>query len=201
MLGGLLVAVAFVAAFSATRPQDVPAPPNWVVVTRDLAPGDRLSSADLALAPAALDPTQAALAFSSPDDAVGASVLGPMGAGELLQRGSVRTDRSEGTATHDVAVALPLDRALAGRLQLGERVDVLATAGSGPTAETAVAAPGALVLTLDRPTDAVGPSATVTITLGLSSADEARAVVHGASTGSVTLVRPPTVGVADGGQS
>jgi len=190
LLGGLLVAVAFVAAFAVTRPQDVPPPPDWVIVTRDVGPGERLEAADLALAPAALDPAQASAAFPAIEEVAGAGVLGPLRAGELLQRGSIRVDGT-GSTTHDVALALPVERALAGRLQLGERVDVLTTAGSGPTAETEVAAPEALVLTIDQPTDDMGPAATVTVTLGLRSAEESLAVVHGAATGVVTLTRPP----------
>ncbi|MBS4103013.1 SAF domain-containing protein [Tsukamurella paurometabola] len=98
-----------------------------VIAARELGPGGRLTGDDLALrtVPAELAPQDA---LTSPGDAVGRSVTGPVGAGEILTGRRVLTDRTAGQirpGARLVPVSLQ-DSATMDLLRAGDVVDVVA---------------------------------------------------------------------------
>ncbi len=98
-----------------------------LVAARELGPGGRLTGEDLAVrtVPAELAPQDA---LTEPDDAVGRSVTGPVGAGEILTGRRVLTDRTAGhirPGSRLVPVSLQ-DAATMDLLRAGDVVDVVA---------------------------------------------------------------------------
>ncbi|NMD55088.1 MULTISPECIES: SAF domain-containing protein [Tsukamurella] len=98
-----------------------------LVAARELGPGGRLTGEDLVLrtVPAELAPQDA---LTGPDDAVGRSVTGPVGAGEILTSRRVLTDRTAGhirPGARLVPVSLQ-DSATMDLLRAGDVVDVVA---------------------------------------------------------------------------
>ncbi|MGZ9828857.1 SAF domain-containing protein [Tsukamurella ocularis] len=98
-----------------------------LVAARDLGPGGRLAGDDLAVrtVPAELAPQDA---LTGPGDAVGRSVTGPVGAGEILTSRRVLTDRTAGhirPGARLVPVSLQ-DSATMDLLRAGDIVDVVA---------------------------------------------------------------------------
>ncbi|MCA0156665.1 SAF domain-containing protein [Tsukamurella sp. M9C] len=98
-----------------------------LVAARELGPGGRLTVEDLAVrtVPAELAPQDA---LTGPDDAVGRSVTGPVGAGEILTGRRVLTDRTAGyirPGSRLVPVSLQ-DAATMDLLRAGDVVDVVA---------------------------------------------------------------------------
>ncbi|WP_019200686.1 RcpC/CpaB family pilus assembly protein [Tsukamurella sp. 1534] len=106
-----------------------PSGPQAEVLTaaRELGPGGKLTEADVRLrtVPAELAPQDA---LSAADEAVGRSVTGPVGAGEILTDRRVLTDRTAGQirpGARLVPVALE-DSATMDLLRPGDVVDVVA---------------------------------------------------------------------------
>lgn len=192
-LGGLLVTLAALGTYVAATTDGDAGTVGAVVASRDLPPGTRLAAADLALSEVRLGPATARRVYADPHLVVGAVTLAPIAAGELVQAGAVSRD---GDGSRHVSFAIEAARALAGRLGAGDRVDVLATFGSGPEAETAVVAARALVVAVDEGGGALGGAGLV-VTVAVPSDEAARAVAHAASAASLTLVRATGAGPAD----
>jgi SAF domain len=183
-IGGLLVALAAIGAYVLAMPNHA-APPAYVVVTHEVAPGSHLDDSDLATVPIDLPPDVAAASFTDPSALRGAIALAPIGPGELVQAGAV--GRSPLTP-FEMSLSLDGDRALDGRLVAGERVAVMATYGTGADAVTLTVASSALVERISKPTGlAIGTEDVVT--LGLPIETDMQAVVHAARAGELTLVR------------
>ena len=78
-----------------------------VVARRDLDPGVRLTADDLEARAVELSPELAGATFTGPDQLVGATTLGPLAAGEVVQRGGVR---SAGSGSDGPQFSFPVDR-------------------------------------------------------------------------------------------
>jgi len=188
VVGGLLVALAAVGVFAAwTGATDEPTRP--VVVARgDVRPGDVLDPADLEVRELDIPDALASSAYSDPAGLVGAVAVAPLAEGDLVQHSAVveRAAGAEGAAA-ELSFAIDSDRAVDGRLQVGERVDVLATFGTGIDAETEVVVQGAQVLSATRDDRGVG-AVRLVLTLGLDG-DDVVALTHAVRAGEVTVVR------------
>lgn len=188
VVGGFLIAVAVVGTFatisSAGDDHRVP----LVVARDDLAVGDRIAEGDLAVARLDVPPFVRARGFRSPDLIVGATVLGPIARGELVQASSVARHANAPPGLH---VSFPVEaaRAVDGTLREGEAVDVLVTYGQGETASTEVVARTARVVRTRTPGGVLRDDRTLVVTLAVATAEDATAVAHAANAGEVTIVR------------
>jgi len=189
VVGGFLVALSALGIYSAYSRAAAGPTTSFVVARRDVAVGSRLTPDDLALDVMELPDTIAnGSAFRSEALLVGATTVGPVRKGDLVQASDVVEKRS-GPEELEVSFALESSRAVAGSLRSGELVDVLATFGAGGDAYTVTVVRHARVLDA-RP--AGGPLAggdTDIIRLALTSAADALAVTHAVNVGDVTLVR------------
>lgn len=204
-VGGLLVALAVLGALTVSD-RGGPTRMPVVVPARAIGPGTVLGEADLTVVTVAEDPVVARSTFRDPAEVIGATTLGPVGAGEPLTRGDVlrRPPGTDAAPAYEVSVLVPPERAVGGTIKVGERLGVLWTTRSDDGRPRTVAvASRAVVVGLGPVTDLGG--STLLVTLGLDSYDEAAAVAHAAATGDVTLLRGgavPGAGVAaDGGAS
>lgn len=189
VVGGFLVALAAVGVFAAHRRAEAPPTTSFVVLDRALAPGDEVGEADVRLAAIDLPPAQAAVTYTDPSAVVDAVATHALAAGQLLTRTDVR-ETAGYTAPGEVSFPVAVSRALGGSLQAGERVDVLATFGTGPGAYTTTVVRDALVIHHGDATGFAGAD-TVDVRLGVGSRGEAMALAHAVTVADVFLVRAP----------
>ena len=201
IVGGLLVSTAALAAFLAASGASGSPQQSVVVSRRALAVGERLDSSTLATTTVDTRTAESLRAFLSVDALAGAVALAPIGEGELVQRSAVLTGGPT-EPTRQFSFPVDRERALNGDLRAGERVDVLATYGSGSDATTTVLARDANVIRVaDAKTGSLGSSGKLIVTLALTSPDQLLDAVHAAQVASITVVRSTLAGETIGTQS
>jgi Flp pilus assembly protein CpaB len=192
IIGGLLVTLAAVGTFAAYT-AGTTGPSHRYVVARDpLAVGTVLHAEDLRIVAGDLPDDVAVEAFTDPGALEGAVALAPLAANQLVAPSQVRIAAVADARgpTHELAVAFERDKALDGRIQPGERVDLVTTYGTGTDAYTTVVARRTPVLDVDSGArSTVGSSTKVTLTLALASELEVLEVAHAVEVGKVVVVR------------
>lgn len=189
VVGGFLVALAAVGTFaaylSATTDQSV----RYVVARQALRVGQRLEPSDLSTEPMRLSGSvENGLAFRDPGALIGAVVVGPVRAGELIEAGDVSLG-SRGLGNRQLAFSVPLSHAVDGALQAGDRVDILATYGTGTDSSTYLVAASVEVVSATESSSATSDGEpAVVVTLSVSTATESVALVQAANAAQVTLV-------------
>lgn len=186
VVGGLLVAAAAVGLFAAASSSGQGPAQRYLVARQDLPAGTRLQASDLELAPMELSPALEARVFDRAEPVVGATLLAPLGAGELLQSSVVVARRGD-AASRELSFTLERGGVSPGVKQ-GERADLLATYGSGNEAFTAVVVRQALLVGIERPRTTSGEGPT-TITVSVDDPADALALAHAIQLGKLTLVR------------
>lgn len=186
--GGFLVALSALGLFTAYAQATAGPTTSYVVARHDVALGTQLSEDDLVRLPMELPAAVADHAvFDRTAAVVGATTIGPIRKGELVQAGDLVRKRS-GSAELEVSFEIEPARALAGSLRPGETVDVLATFGAGADAYTVVVVQGARVLASASTGNALTTGADV-VSLAVASSDAALALTHAVNAGEITLVR------------
>ena len=189
VVGGFLVALAAVGMFSAYTSATAEPTTNYVVAARDLVPGDRIDETAVRLVAINLPEEQRSRSYDSIAPLVDATVVEPVVEGELLQEGSlIATGAEPGTRT--VSFAIEPARAINAKLKAGERVDVLATFGTGGEACTHLIAASIPIVAISEGTGSlVGEQGALTVTVQVADAQEGISVAHAANAGAMTLVR------------
>ncbi len=189
MVGGLLVATSVVGIFAAYQGANGGPSASYVVVAEDLAIGTPLDGSVLELSAIDLPRAIAARAYRDPSELVGQVTVAPLADGDLVQASSV-VEAGAGAPAHELSFALDTDRVVNGRLDAGERVDVLVTYGTGTDAFTEAVVRNARVSEVDG-----GDGTTFTtsgrtvLTLALPQGSDALALTHAVRAGEVTVVR------------
>jgi Flp pilus assembly protein CpaB len=202
ILGGLLVTVAVLGTFAAVRSSSAAPEQRYVVATRSVDVGERITRADLDVVALDLPSGVAAHAFTDVAALDGAVALAPLRAGSLVGASQVRTgpgvDGIDGPS-QELSLRLPREQAVDGTLDRGEWVDVVATYGSGPEAVTHVIARDAAVTSIGAVDDAgLGDDGGITLTLQLPDDDTVLRLVHAKDVATITLVRATRGGSTDG---
>lgn len=200
MIGALLVSVAALVTYLAVEGSGSSNRRTVVVASRAIAPGERLDASAL-VTESIDDGPLSSHAFADPTPLVGAVTLAPIAEGELVQRSAVQSAVTS-TPAREFSFPVDRDRALNGDLRPGERVDVLATYGSGNDSTTVVLSRDARVVRIaDARSGAIGSSARLILTLALSSADQLLDTAHAAQTAAITVVRTTLAGDTSGARS
>jgi hypothetical protein len=187
VLGGLLVAASVVGLYYASTLADSGPRQSWVVARHALPPGARLVADDLGRVAIDLPPTVAARAFHEPSELVGATLIAPLAAGDLVQA-SVVVAKPSAPASREVTFTVP--RALLGAsVEAGERVDIVATYGTGADAFSTVVMRQAVIVDLNRGNARVSDEGEVAVTVAVEDPNDAIALVHASQVAKVTLVR------------
>lgn len=185
VVGGFLVAAALVGLFAAYARVEGGPSQSFVVARHPLAAGSRLEASDLVLEPMDLPPGAAARAFGRVSDLVGTTLLSPFEKGELLQASAVAATPTGGAGR---VVSFPVDRSRLGRVKQGERVDVLATYGTGIEAYTAVVLDEALVTEIDRGDASLGDGGSTVLTVAVDDPTDELAMAHALQVAKLTVV-------------
>ncbi len=187
VVGGLLVAVAAVGMFAASSRSGAGPRHSYAVTTHALAAGARLQSSDLELVAMDLGPALRAHAFETAQVLLGATLIAPLGSGELLQASAVVARKGD-AASRELSFTLERGQVSPG-VKEGERADLLATWGIGNDAFTSVVVPQALIVAIDRPRSSSGDSGPATVTVSVDDPVEVLALAHAVQLAKITLVR------------
>jgi Flp pilus assembly protein CpaB len=187
VLGGLLVAAAAIGTFAAWSGADAAPSTTYVVAARDLPVGRVVTGDDLDLVALDAPPSMAQQAFADTELVVGQRTVAPLQTGELVQRSAVVVPEGA-DGGRQVSFAIEAADALAGTLEEGEVVDLLATFGaSASTSTTEVVASGAVVARLTEGEGASSGELVVLVTL--PRAADVLAVTDAIRQGALTIVR------------
>ena len=196
MVGGVLVAAAAVGLFAAATTAGRQPGHPYVVAERALTAGTRLEAGDLTLAQIELPPTLRARAFDDASALAGATLLAPLGSGELIQISAVIAG---GTTAGSRELTFTVERGRIGpTIRDGERIDLLATYGTGDDAYTLVAGRDLPVITVDRTRVGVGETSPVFVTVAVGDQAQEVALSHAAQVGKLTVVRTTGAAPTDG---
>ncbi len=185
VVGGLLVAAAAVGLFAAYARVEGGPSQSFVVARHPIAAGTRLEASDLSLEPMELSTAVAGRAFERVSDLVGTTLLTPMEKGELLQASAVALTPPGGAGR---VVSFPVEQGRLGRLKQGERIDVLATYGSGTDAYTAIVLRRALVTQVERGGSSLGDSGPTVLTVAVETPADELAMAHALQLAKLTVV-------------
>ena len=198
VLGALLITLAAVGAFAISQRGDGEASTRYVVVTKAIVPGARIDAGSLATRAMELDEDVAAQAFRDVQQVVGSVALGPMSAGQLLQRAEVATPNKldgEVLVGHELTFPVERDR-VPENLRRGERVAVLATYGTGNDARTTTTVQQAIVLGFENDGDAIGTKRSARLTVLVGDPSMVIETAHASQAADITIVRTTQADVA-----
>lgn len=190
VVGGLLVAASAVGVFAAYGSANAGPTDQYVVVTADVSPGERLTSGHLELVSIDLPGGQRSVAFTEPDLLVGAVATSRMVSGQLVQQSDVAKQVGVGELAQ-ISVPVEPGSAMNGSrdfLREDERVDVIVTHTQGGTPVTITVAQDALVVKVMTGDRELGTSGQLTVVLAVPP-DELEAIAGAAATGRITLAR------------
>lgn len=189
VVGASLITVSVVGltyAFSATSRTVTTA---VLVPSADIPPDQALVPSDFTSLKLALPKALAGSFIADPSELVGKVGLSMLKQGQPVepQELSIAPPNADRVLTLEV----PSAQAVEGELIPGDRVDVLATYGTGASATTITAGQSVLVLTSQalQGSFASGGSRTISITLAATSYTEAMAIAQAQIAAKVTLVR------------
>jgi Flp pilus assembly protein CpaB len=198
IVGGLLVTAAMLGTLVMSDRSDRP-PDTVLVAQRDIRVGEPLTAHDVVARRATLPDDARSGTVSDPSVLDGAVALAPLQAGDLVRASAVLSAGSSDAAAtaHEYALAVERERALDGDIARGERVDVLATYGTGDGAYTVVTASRAEVIDVGEASGGLGEGDRLVVVLGLGDGGEVIQTAHASVAATVTLVRATRAGPSD----
>lgn len=188
VVGALLVVLAALGTFATYLEATAPPTDEWLVASRHIARGQVVQEADLAIVRVDLAPGQAGSVIGGArwGEVVGTTAAVPIDQGAFILGASLQ--RAEQFAGELFSFAIPSERALSGQLVEGMSVDMVATYGGGPAAETAYVVRGVEVTHATGATGTFG-GGQVLVTLLLSGTSAVQRVAHALGGAEVWLVR------------
>jgi Flp pilus assembly protein CpaB len=194
VVGALLMSVAAVGVLAALRSAGDPSGRPIVVAAADLPIGHRLEATDLRVQRGELPDAARGAGFDTAAAVVGAVTVAPLRAGDVVQRSAVLAPDQQpvdGTGGRAFSFSVERERALDGALQRGERVDVLATYGTGDSAFTNVVARDVTIDDTDAGgrANSIGANTKITFTVALANGDDVLRLAHATQVAAITLVR------------
>jgi Flp pilus assembly protein CpaB len=195
LLGGLLIAVAMVGAVALARASGAPETVPVVVARTALSPWDPLGPQNLAIRHLALPDELIDTTYADPAVLAGTVSRSHLAPGEVLQRGGVveaTAAQRAAAPAREISLRIDLDRAVDGRLEAGDRFDVLATYGNGVEALTFVVLSDVPVLSVARTEGGVASARSLVLTLALEDRLQTLTLAHAVDNADVTVVRTTT---------
>lgn len=187
VVGALLVAVAAVGMFAASSRSSERPGHSYAVTSHAMAVGARIQDADLEFVAMDLRPGLRANAFESRQVLLGATLVAPLSAGELVQASAVVARKGD-AASRELTFLLERGRVGPG-VKEGERADLVATYGTGTEAFTSVVVRQALIVAIERARSSSGESGAATVTVSIDDPNDSLALAHAIQLAKITLVR------------
>ncbi|MDQ6697168.1 MAG: RcpC/CpaB family pilus assembly protein [Actinomycetota bacterium] len=189
VVGGLLVAVAAVGVFAAWSGANHGPTTRYVVAAHTNSAGTVLQRADLKTVAIDLPDAVASRSFANVSGLDDAVTLGPLEAGELVQSGNVLPGRTS-KPRPEISFGIDAERAVAGTLRPGDRIDILVTYGTGAGSVTQVVSTDATVLAVDGGNrNGLSDARRQVLSVALASSDNILEVTNAARAGEITVAR------------
>ncbi len=189
VVGGLLVAVAAVGVFAAWSGANKGPTTRYVVAAHTVAAQTVLEPDDLKTVAIDLPDVVAGRSFSSTGALVRSVTLGPLETGELVQSGNVLPGRTA-KRRPEFSFGIDAERAVAGSLRAGDRVNVLVTYGTGTGSVTQLVSPDAQVLAVDGGArNGLSDSRRQVLTVALGASGDILELTNAARAGELTVAR------------
>jgi hypothetical protein len=208
VVGALLVTAAAVGTFAVHLNAIAEAETEYLVALASAEPGTRFASVDEVRATfgsAGVELTaplaERAIPVSEIEGLVGHTLVAPLERGDLVSRTAVVEDGGVAPAQ---TMSFPVGRtaAVGGALRAGERVDVLATYGSGEAAYTAFVVRGVPLLRVSAPdgssVPAAGGGSDLTLTVAVTELEDVQRLGHAVSVADLFVTRSTAVTGDDG---
>ncbi|MDQ3385734.1 MAG: SAF domain-containing protein [Actinomycetota bacterium] len=187
VVGGFLVAAASVGTFAAYTTASTGPGHAFVVLTRDVSTGERLSAGDVSLVPGDLPAAQRRTVLTDLDVATGAVAVSPLREGQLLATSDV-VELAGVDGRGQLSIPVEPARANNGQLTPGELVDVIATSTAAGSTSTETIADDAVVVRVFTGDQRLGSTSSVVVTLSLA-AEELEPVADAAAGAVISLAR------------
>jgi Flp pilus assembly protein CpaB len=169
---------------------------SYVVASRPIAAGTRIQAADLTTEPMDLPRRVQARAFDAPAVLVGATAVTKLEVGELVQPSAVVAKGGDDPGRE---LSFPVERGrLSSTLEEGERVDLLATFGSGNESFTTVVLRNAQVVSIERAKPGLGDNGAAVLGVTVDDDNDEVALAHAIQQGKLTVVRTTGASPATG---
>ncbi len=146
--------------------------------TRDIAPGEQITAADLAVVEVSTPAGAALVAETSRGSVVGQRAAVGIPKGALLAPGSVRSGPAVDAASAVVAIVVAPGTSPVADLRTGDRVEVVGVASAGPDSEPQVLAEGDVIAV--NPIKS-GPTTSGSVSVSVRVPKDASAAVAGAA--------------------
>lgn len=185
VLGGLLVAASAVGLFAAYAQASARHKTTYVVARHAVAPGTQLGPSDLTLSAMDLPPELRSRAFRRVTEVAGTTLVAPLAAGELVQASALVASRPGSAAR---VLSFPVERSHLGPVKPGERIDVVATFGTGADAYTTIVLSQAQIVEVDQSKSALGDTGSVVLTVGVDDPADEVALAHAVQLAKLTVV-------------
>jgi hypothetical protein len=187
-IGGLLVVLAGMGLYLASVRATSTPTATYVVAARDLNEGQILTEGDLATVLGEANTAISANSFTAKTPLIGAVVLGPISAGELIQGSIVQRG---GLSLREMSFPVPRTQALNGSLDAGDRIDVVSV---GSTDQASTILSDVKVTNVSGGGLEVDTSDTLVITVSFSNETDQVALAGALASGKVFIVRANDTG-------
>lgn len=196
VVGALLVAAAAVGVFAAQLRATAEPSTRYLVAAADIDAGTRVDAGNLETLfghlPLELAPATAerSILLEARDQLIGHVITSPLSRGDLVSRTAVAADASV-PDHHAISFAVAASDAVAGDLRRGQRVDVVATYGSGSDAFTTYVVVGAPLVSIATDDGGFGSDARRVLTLALADREQVQALAHAVAVADIVVTRSP----------
>ncbi len=158
-----------------------------LVASQDLGAGQKLSRVDLASIQISSNVNVVGeIAATDASAVVGMVLTTDVPKGSMISAGELASP-ARGTLDREISFAIPASRALGGNLAPGDRIDILATTGTGSGAITTVLGRSLLVTGVLAPASGLGSPSDPSITITIASPDSMTALAIANGAASATL--------------
>ena len=159
--------------------------PSYVVLNRSVPAGEPLTISDLALAPMDLHEIAVGQVYTDPAELLGSALAFDGSRGLLLNRSNLISPTAGAGSARLVTLALGSAQALDGRVQSGQRVDIVAAPRDGGAS---VLVGDAVVRSVSTASDSLGDQGGINVTLSVPTLADATSVLGAQQHADISLI-------------
>jgi Flp pilus assembly protein CpaB len=191
--GALLIVLSGVGLAAAAQKATAEPTTRYAIATRDIDPGELLTSGDIRMVTMKLATPVARRSFASEIPLVGAVTVSPISSGELMQSSAVQRG---GPSLREMSFPIDASRALNGSIDSGDRIDIVATSeGAGGKSTVTVLSNMQVISVLGTGLDGES-AATIVIKVAIEHPADQVTLAQAANTAQLFVVKANDANVA-----
>lgn len=189
VVGGLLVTLAAIGTWVTASGATQGTGTRYLVAAEPIGAGQRIGPDDVRWSTLELPGSLHRRAFTSSAAVMGTVALGPLEPGDLLQAGGI-APAAGAVGEREVSFTVDTDRAVAGALRAGDRIDLYATVDAADGATSAAVLTDVTIRRIGSSDgDGLGDERRQVITIAIGRTDDAEAVVTATRSATLTVLR------------